>query len=165
MDMTKDIIDYTQKHTDTAERLIASYQSPVSEISDGEASARACATSSPFQVSTNIVDAKLVNSPKAHNELTINTVASEMHTTAAAPAASPQADAMEQQQQQQHAHVFASATNADATADTSAKAQPPIQQPPKNTGAGTGAGAVMSGDITPPPRPFTTSEVVGLSSA
>lgn len=154
MDMTKDIIDYTQKHTETAERLIAGYQSPLSEISENEANTRACATASPFQIGSNIVEAKITTTTNAYNEVTeqtsINTAHAaqqlEQQTTTLAPA---HADTMEQQPSAE----TASNMSVDKTSETNAIA------------AAKTVGAVVSGDITPPPRPFTTSEVVGLSSA
>ncbi|XP_053956837.1 protein bric-a-brac 2-like [Anastrepha ludens] len=155
MDMTKDIIDYTQKHTETAERLIASYQSPVSEISESEGNARACATASPFHVGNNKVDAKVAISPTttplAHNEMASPaTTAQQLEQQQSTTIVTSEADTMEQRSAQE----FESVAAADTATDNSAVA------PPSKT-----VGTLVSGDITPPPRPFTTSEVVGLSSA
>lgn len=157
MDMTKDIIDYTQKHTETAERLIAGYQSPLSEISENETNTRACATASPYQIGSNIVEAKVTTTSTAYNnEVTEHMSAHaniahaaqqlDQQTTTLVPV---QADTMEQQPAQASEHNM----SADKTNETNAIA------------AAKTVSAVVSGDITPPPRPFTTSEVVGLSSA
>ncbi|XP_049315278.1 protein bric-a-brac 2 isoform X3 [Bactrocera dorsalis] len=150
MDMTKDIIDYTQKHTETADRLIAGYQSPLSEISENEANTRACAAASPFQIGSNIVEAKITTTTNAYNDVPEQTPANTAHAAQQLEQhTSTQADAMEQQPAAETANSMSvdktSETNTIATAKT--------------------VSAVVSGDITPPPRPFTTSEVVGLSSA
>lgn len=163
--MTKDIIDYTQKHaTDTAERLIASYQSPLSEISENEANTRACAAASPFHAGSNIMDAK-INTPTAasYNEgaSTINN--NNNTTTSGIPMGAEQCEQQTRPLETTQADAAVQQPREELN-DTVAAVEDEIKaiasQPPKTVGA-----AVVSGDLTPPPRPFTTSEVVGMSSA